>query len=62
VPLHICESEVPPRVAVRELLVIQPEQVQDRGVEVVDVLRRVEAEVVGGTIARSGFGAAAGSA
>ena len=39
---HIRQPIVPPRVAVRQLRVVQPHQVQDRGVEVVDVERLLD--------------------
>src|SRR5688572_18844215 len=34
VPMHIRQPEVPPRVPVRELLMIEPKQMQDRRMEV----------------------------
>src|SRR5690242_5431777 len=48
-PVHVGQAEVSPRVAVRQPLVVQPHQVQDGRVQVVDVylvLDRPEAELV----------------
>ena len=48
--MHVGEAMVPAGVAIREPLVIEAEQVEDRGVEVVDVHRvldRGEAGFVG---------------
>ena len=54
-PRHVGQAEVAAGVAERQLLVVQPQQVQDRGVEVVDVdgvLGDVDAVVVGGADGR----------
>ena len=48
VPLHVRQPEVAAGVAVGQLLVVQPEQVQHRGVQVVDVDL-----VLDGVVARS---------
>ena len=51
--VHVGQAEVSPCVAVRELLVIEAQQMEDRGVEVVNVHlvgRRGEAELVGGSV------------
>jgi len=48
--VHIGQPEIAAGVAVGELLVVEPEQVQDRRVQVVDVdrvLDRLEPELVG---------------
>ena len=50
VPVDVGQAEVAAAVAVRQLLVVEAHQVQDRRVQVVDVdavLDRVEAELVG---------------
>ena len=52
-PVHVGQAEVAAGVAVGQLLVVEAEQVQDRGVQVVDVdlvLDRVVAVVVGGAV------------
>ena len=51
--MNIGQAEIAAGVAVGESLVVEAEQVQDRGVQVVDVdlvLDRVEAEFVGGAV------------
>ena len=53
ISVHIGQTEVAAGVAVGQLLVIQPQQVQDGGVEVVEVdlvFHRVVAVVVGGPV------------
>ena len=48
--MHVRQAEVAPGVAVRQLLVVEAQQVQDRRLQVVDVdllLDRLEAELVG---------------
>ena len=39
IPRDIRQAEIPPRVTIREARVLEPEQVQDRGVIVIDVNR-----------------------
>ena len=63
VSVHIRKAEVAARVAVRQLLVVETQQVQERGVQVVDVdivLHGLEAELVGGAVDLSALDAAAG--
>ena len=51
--MHIGQPEVSPGVSVREPRVIEAEQVQDRGMQVVDVHRVFDglvAELIGGTV------------
>ena len=51
--MHVGQAEVAAGVAVGELLVVEAQQVQDRGVQVVDVdvvLDGLEAELVGGAV------------
>ena len=51
--VHVGQAEVAAGVAVGELLVVEAQQVQDRGVQVVDVdlvLHGLEAELVGGAV------------
>ena len=53
VAVHVGQAEVAAGVAVGELLVVEAEQVQDRGVQVVDVdavFDGLEAELVGGAV------------
>ena len=61
--MHVGQSEVSPGVSIRQLLMIQPEQVQDRGVPVVNVhtpLNRLVAVRIGGSVAETAFDSAAG--
>ena len=61
--MHVGQPEVAAGVAVGELLVVEAEEVQDRGVQVVDVdllLDRLEAEFVGGAVDVAAAHAAAG--
>ena len=54
-PMHVGQAEVAAGVVEGELLVVEAEQVKDRGLEVVDVdrvLGDVEAQVVGGAVGR----------
>jgi len=54
---HICQPEVSPQVLIRQLLVVQSQQMQDRRVQIVDVnatLDRPAAELVRRTMAHSG--------
>src|SRR6266540_1606882 len=63
VPVHVGQPEVPAAVAVGQPLVVQAEQVQDRGMKVVHVyriLRRVHAELVRGAVRHPSFDAATG--
>src|SRR5258708_2888531 len=62
-PINIRQPVIPPRVAEREPLVVEAEEVEDGGVEVVDVdlvLYRAEAEVVGRPVGQAAADAAAG--
>src|SRR5262249_24533403 len=62
-PVDVGQAEVAAGVAVGELLVVEAEEVEDRGVEVVDVdlvRDRGEAELVGGAVDVAAAGAAAG--
>ena len=54
--VHVGQAEVAAAVAVRQLLVVEAQQVQDRRVQVVDVdpvLDRLEAELVGRPVGRA---------
>ena len=56
--VHVGEPEIAAGVAIRQTLVVQAEQVQDRRVQVVEVdlvLDRVVAVVVGRAVRRPGF-------
>src|SRR5439155_3094298 len=62
-PVDIGQSEVPAAVAEGELLVVHAHEVQEGGVQVVDVhliLDGIEAELVGGAVGESALDAAAG--
>jgi hypothetical protein len=62
-PIHIRQPVIPSRVAEGEAFVVEAEEVEDGGVEVVDVdlvLDRTEAEVVGGAVGEAAADAAAG--
>ena len=62
-PMHIGQPEVAPGVAVRQLRVVEAEQVQDRRVQIMHVdllLDGLVAELVGGAINRAALDAAAG--
>src|SRR2546427_406280 len=61
-PRHIRQPEIPPTELVRQPLVVETQQVQRRGVEIVDmhaVLDRVIADVVGGPVDEASLHAAA---
>ena len=61
--VHVGQAEVSAGVAVGELFVVEAEEVEDRGVQVVDVhlvLDGLEPEVVGGAVDVTPFDAAAG--
>ena len=61
--MHVGQAEVAAGVAVGELFVVEAQQVQDRGVQVVDVdlvLDRLEAELVGRAVDVAALDAAAG--
>ena len=61
--MHVGQAEVAAGVAVGELLVVEAQQVQDRGVQVVDVdlvLDGLEAELVGRAVDVPPLHAAAG--
>src|SRR3954452_16990024 len=63
VTVHIRKAKVAARVTVRQLLVVETQQVQEGGVQVVDVdgiLHGTEAELVGGAVDLSALDAAAG--
>ena len=63
VAVHVGQAEVAAGVAVGELLVVEAQQVQDRGVQVVDVdrvLDGLEAELVGRAVDVAALDAAAG--
>src|SRR4030095_1117303 len=63
VPGDVGQAEVAPGIAIGEPLVIEAEQMQDRGMKVVDVnpvLDGPEAEVVGRAVGQAPFHAAAG--
>ena len=56
VPMHIRQTEIPPRVSIRQPFVVQPQQVQHRRVQVVDVdgiLHRAETKLIGRAIHRA---------
>src|SRR6266542_3597892 len=60
--VHVGQPEVASAVAVGELCVIQAQQVQNRGVQIVDVnlvLHGLEAEIVGSAVGHASFDAAA---
>src|SRR4051794_12843188 len=61
--MDVGQAEVPAGVAVGEPLVVESEEVQDRGVEVVHadgILDGLEPEVVGGTVDRPALDPSAG--
>ena len=61
--VYIGQSEVSTTVAEREFLVIEPHQMQDGCVQVMDmdfVFNRSEAELVGRTVGHSAFDTASG--
>ena len=61
--MHIRQSEIAFLVAIRQLLVIDPDQVETRGMEIVDVDRvsgDSESEIVGASVGESALHAAAG--
>src|SRR5262245_12340026 len=61
--MHIRQPEISPGIPMRQLLVIEAEQMQESGVQVVDVdlvLHRLEAEVVGSPVGMAAADAAAG--
>src|SRR5579871_6880240 len=63
VAVDVGEAEVATGVAVGQLRVVEAEQAQDRGVQVVDVdriLHRLEAELVGGAVDLAALDAPAG--
>ena len=52
-PVHVGQPEISSRVAIRELLVIESQKMENRGVEVMNVhlvIRCGKAELVGGTV------------
>src|SRR5262249_25306964 len=62
-PMHIGQPKIASRVAIRQPLVIESQEVQDRRVQIVHVdavLLGGEAEVVGGTVDVAALGASAG--
>jgi len=63
VSVDVSQAKVTAAVAVSQAFVVQTHQVQNRGVQVVDVdfvLDDVEAELIGGSVCQSAFYAAAG--
>ena len=61
IAMHIRKAIVPPTEAIRQSRVVKPHQVQDRGVQVVNVdllLDRVPTELVRGTISHATLDAA----
>ena len=62
-PLDIGQTEIAPRITIGEAFVIEAEEVQDRGVQIVDMdtfLDGAVAELVGGAVDVAPFDAAAG--
>ena len=60
--MHVRQPEVPPRIPIRQPLMIEPQQMQQRGVQVVDmnlVLHRLEAELISRAVSLPAFDAAA---
>ena len=61
--MHVGDSEVATVVSIRELLVVEAEEVEDRGVKIMvrdRGLHRMHAKVVGGAISEAAFDSAAG--
>ena len=62
-PTQIRQTKITPGITVCEFLVIEPEHLQNRGVQIVNVNRvfnRLETKIVGGAVDVSAFNAAAG--
>ena len=47
-PVHICQAEIAPLVTIGQALMIDPQQMQDRGIQIVDVHRARRPFVLGG--------------
>jgi len=62
-PAQICQTEIPPGITVCEFLVIEPEHLQNRGVQIMNVNRILagfESKIIGCAVNIAAFNAAAG--